>query len=145
MKIDIPLADQIYRQEAIHNLEKSFCLEAAAGTGKTTLLVERILALIQQKKARLEEIVAITFTEKAAGELKMRLRERLEKALWQGTAEEQDIFGQALQDLEKANISTIHSFCANLLRERPVEAGVDPNFQPLDEIGLDLGSSCALP
>lgn len=138
MKIDIPLADQIYRQEAIHNLEKSFCLEAAAGTGKTTLLVERILALIQQKKARLEEIVAITFTEKAAGELKMRLRERLEKALWQGTAEEQDIFGQALQDLEKANISTIHSFCANLLRERPVEAGVDPNFQPLDEIGLDL-------
>lgn len=137
MRIEIPLADQIYRQEAIQNLEESFCLEAAAGTGKTTLLVERILALIQQKKAKLEEIVAITFTEKAAGELKMRLREGLEKARGQGV-EEEDIFGQALLDLEKANISTIHSFCANLLRERPVEAGVDPNFQPIDEIGLDL-------
>lgn len=138
MKLHLPLADQIHRQEAIQNLEESFCLEAAAGTGKTTLMVARILALIQKKKAQLEEIVAITFTEKAAGELKMRLREGLEKALWQATAEEKDIFGQALQDLEKANISTIHSFCANLLRERPVEAGVDPNFQPLDEIGLDL-------
>lgn len=138
MKLDIPLADQIYRQEAIQNVEESFCLEAAAGTGKTTLLVERILTLIQKKKAKLEEIVAITFTEKAAGELKMRLRERLEKALEQVVAEEKDILGQALHDLEKANISTIHSFCANLLRERPVEAGVDPNFQALDEIGLDL-------
>lgn len=138
MKDDLPLADQIYRQEAIQNLRTSFCLEAAAGTGKTTLLVERILALIQQKKAKLEEIVAITFTEKAAGELKMRLRERLEKAFAQAAAEEKVIFGQALLDLEKANISTIHSFCANLLRERPIEAGVDPNFLPLDEIGLDL-------
>ncbi len=68
----------------------------------------------------------------------MRLRERLEKAFAQAAAEEKVIFGQALLDLEKANISTIHSFCANLLRERPIEAGVDPNFLPLDEIGLDL-------
>ncbi len=138
MEEKIPLADQIYRHEARQNLVESFCLEAAAGTGKTTLLVERILALIQQKKAKLEEIVAITFTEKAAGELKMRLREGLEKALGEAAAEEKHIFGSALHDLEKANISTIHSFCATLLRERPVEAGVDPNFQPLDEIGMDL-------
>ncbi len=66
MKDDLPLADQIYRQEAIQNLRTSFCLEAAAGTGKTTLLVERILALIQQKKSQAGEIVAITFTEKSS-------------------------------------------------------------------------------
>lgn len=132
------LADEEQRNEVVENLEESFCLEAAAGTGKTTLLVERIKALLRQKKARLEEIVAITFTEKAAGEMKLRLREALEKALQRAGAKEHYLYLQALRDLERANISTIHSFCANLLRERPIEAGIDPNFQTLDEIGLDL-------
>jgi ATP-dependent exoDNAse (exonuclease V) beta subunit len=98
--------------------------------------VERILALIRDRRASLDQIVAITFTEKAAGELKVRLREALEKA---GPAGESgDAFSRALEDLERAPISTIHSFCAGLLRERPVEASIDPYFEPLDEIGMDL-------
>ena len=132
------LADQAQRETARGDLDRSFSVEAGAGTGKTTLLVERILALIRNHRASLEQIVAITFTEKAAGELKVRLREAIEKAIPLASAEEGEVLAQALEDLERASISTIHSFCASLLRERPVEASIDPNFEPLDEIGMDL-------
>lgn len=74
------LADQAQRETARGDLDRSFSVEAGAGTGKTTLLVERILSLIRNHRASLEQIVAITFTEKAAGELKVRLREAIEKA-----------------------------------------------------------------
>jgi ATP-dependent exoDNAse (exonuclease V) beta subunit len=132
------LADQAQRETARGDLDRSFSVEAGAGTGKTTLLVERILSLIRNHRASLEQIVAITFTEKAAGELKVRLREAIEKAIPLASAEEGEVLAQALEDLERASISTIHSFCASLLRERPVEASIDPNFEPLDEIGMDL-------
>jgi len=130
--------DQVDRDAARHDLDRSLSVEAGAGTGKTTLLVERIISLIKSRRGTLEQIVAITFTEKAAGELKVRLREVLEKTIPQAKGNELPALLQALRDLERAPISTIHSFCASLLRERPVEAGVDPNFEPLDEIGLDM-------
>ncbi len=72
--------------------------------------------------------MAITFTEKAAGELKVRLREKLEETL-QGNKRK-----EALADLERAHITTIHSFCAWILRERPIEAVVDPLFAVADEL-----------
>ena len=72
--------------------------------------------------------MAITFTEKAAGELKVRLREKLEEML-QGNKRK-----EALADLERAHITTIHSFCAWILRERPIEAVVDPLFAVADEL-----------
>lgn len=132
------LTDQADRDAATHDLERSICVEAGAGTGKTTLLVERIISLLQAKRAALEQIVAITFTEKAAGELKVRLREALERAIPKARGDESEPLIQALRDLERAPISTIHSFCASLLKERPVEARVDPNFEPLDEMGIDI-------
>ncbi len=132
------LVDQAEREATRQKLATSFAVEAGAGTGKTTLLVERILALIQNERASLEQIVAITFTEKAAGELKVRLREAIEKALSISPAHAREILVQALGDLERASISTIHSFCASLLRERPIEASIDPNSEPLDEMGLDM-------
>ncbi len=138
MQQKIFLADEAEREIARNDLNRSLSVEAGAGTGKTTLLVERILSLIRTRRAALDEIVAITFTEKAAGELKVRLREAVEKALLLSPPEEAAPLGQALDELERAPISTIHSFCSSLLRERPVEASLDPNFEPLDEMGMDL-------
>src|SRR5207253_1293042 len=80
---------------------------------------------------RLDEMVAVTFTDTAAGELKLRLRGEIERARQDPgrTAEARRLLTDALPQLEEARIGTIHSFCADLLRERPVEAGVDPRFE----------------
>jgi ATP-dependent exoDNAse (exonuclease V) beta subunit len=119
----------------VSELDKSMVVEAAAGTGKTTELVGRIVALIQHKRATIREIVAVTFSEKAAGELKLRVREELERA--RGRAGENSdahaLLEHAVKDFEEAHVSTIHGFCAELLRERPVEARVDPAFLVLTD------------
>ncbi len=135
-----PLKDQAARDRAAADLDTSYIVEAAAGTGKTTLLVSRILSLIRERKAVPDEIVAITFTERAAAELKTRLRDDLSKAL-QGAEPDSPAsrhLADALWGLERMQVTTIHSFCAALLRERPVEAGVDPNFEVADELMASL-------
>jgi ATP-dependent helicase/nuclease subunit A len=116
-------------------LDKTLIVEAAAGTGKTTALVGRIVRIIADGKADVRDIVAVTFTEKAAGELKLRLRERLDNARMAAAhdADERGRLDLALTQLEEAHVGTIHAFCADLLRERPVEAGVDPLFEVLTE------------
>ena len=116
-------------------LDDTLIVEAAAGTGKTTELVGRIVTILADGRAEVGEIVAVTFTEKAAGELKLRLRERLDRARAEepADAERRQRLDDALKGLEEAHVSTIHGFCADLLRERPVEAGVDPLFEVLTE------------
>ena len=116
-------------------LDKTVIVEAAAGTGKTTELVKRIVVLIEHQRATIGQIVAVTFSEKAAGELKLRLREELERAR-EGAAPGSDagrLLDDAVHDFEEAHVSTIHGFCAELLRERPVEARVDPAFVVLTD------------
>ena len=116
-------------------LDDTLIVEAAAGTGKTTELVRRIMRIIETGRAEVTGIVAVTFTEKAAGELKLRLREALEEARARsasGSAERERL-DRALGRLEEAQVSTIHGFCADLLRERPVEARIDPLFTVLTE------------
>ncbi len=116
-------------------LDETLIVEAAAGTGKTTALVGRIVRIIGEGRAKVGNIVAVTFTEKAAGELKLRLRERLDGARLESApgGEQRKRFDEALRQLEEAHIGTIHAFCADLLRERPVEAGIDPLFEVLTE------------
>ena len=115
-------------------LDATLVVEAAAGTGKTTELVGRIVRVIAEARATVDQIVAVTFTEKAAGELKLRLRERLDRERTaEGDPGRRQRLDAALTRLEEAHISTIHGFCADLLRERPVEAGVDPLFEVLTE------------
>jgi ATP-dependent exoDNAse (exonuclease V) beta subunit len=115
-------------------LDDTLVVEAAAGTGKTTELVGRIVRILAEGRTSVDKIVAVTFTEKAAGELKLRLRERLDR---ERTAIQDDNARRhldlALTRLEEAHISTIHGFCADLLRERPVEARIDPLFEVLTE------------
>jgi ATP-dependent exoDNAse (exonuclease V) beta subunit len=117
-------------------LNTTLVVEAAAGTGKTTELVKRAVRLLEtDTAASIEQIVAVTFSEKAAGELKLRLREELERhriRATPGTPEAQAL-ERAVQRFEEAHVSTIHGFCADLLRERPVEARIDPSFEVLTE------------
>jgi ATP-dependent exoDNAse (exonuclease V) beta subunit len=119
----------------IHDaLDDTLVVEAAAGTGKTTELVTRIVRVLAEGRAHVRDIVAVTFTEKAAGELKLRLRQRLEQERHgAGTKVIATRLEQAVQSLEEAHVGTIHGFCADLLRERPVEARVDPIFRVLTE------------
>src|ERR1043165_6910057 len=132
--------DQQQRDRAIYDLDSSFVVEASAGTGKTTLAIGRIVHAIRSGRAMMEQIVAFTFTEKAAGELKMRLRTDLEHAREKASGEERNRLETAARQLERAHISTIHGFCSWLLRERPVEAQVDPGFTVADELETELRS-----
>jgi ATP-dependent helicase/nuclease subunit A len=120
--------DESARTRIRTSLDESLIVEASAGTGKTTELVRRIVAILGAGKTTIDKIAAVTFTHKAAGELKLRLREELDKERLQHPALE-----DALQRLEEASIGTIHSFCAQILRERPVEARVDPAFEELSD------------
>jgi ATP-dependent exoDNAse (exonuclease V) beta subunit len=126
--------DEESREIIRKKLDETLVVEAAAGTGKTTELVNRIVRVLAEGRANVREIVAVTFTEKAAGELKLRLRQRLETERQQAARRETAArLDEAVQNLEEAHVSTIHGFCADLLRERPVEASVDPLFRVLTE------------
>jgi ATP-dependent helicase/nuclease subunit A len=127
-------SDAEARRAIREDLDETLAVEAAAGTGKTTELINRILQVIARGRADIHEIVAVTFTEKAAGELKLRLRQGLE--LERARAADPQVARRlidAVQNLEEAHVSTIHGFCADLLRERPVEARIDPLFRVLTE------------
>jgi len=110
-------ADADARRAIAEALDDTLVVEAAAGTGKTTELVSRILRVLATGRARMVEIIAITFTEKAAGELKLRLREAIERERASATDEHaRRRLEHALETLEEANVNTIHGFCAELLR-----------------------------
>ena len=137
------MSDADARRKIAEDLDETLVVEAAAGTGKTTELVNRILRVLATGRAKMAEIVAVTFTEKAAGELKLRLRQALEyerSVVVGGTSADElvrDRLEDALATLEDAHVNTIHGFCADLLRERPVEARVDPLFTVLTEPQAD--------
>ncbi len=127
MSDDAPPVDDDVRQRIIHELDTSFFLEAGAGTGKTSVLVSRVVEMARHGLS-LKRIVAITFTEKAASELRERIRRELARA---GLAE-------AVREVEAAQISTVHAFAAMLLRECALDARLDPNFRVLDQLQTDL-------
>src|SRR5271170_4422673 len=128
------LDDRAARERIRTSLAESLLVEASAGTGKTTELIARIVAVLAAGLTTISHIVAVTFTNKAAGELKLRLRQELDRArLTASNPTERFNIEGALEHLEEASIGTIHSFCAQILRERPVEAVVDPAFEELSE------------
>ena len=121
--------DEGARERIRTSLDESLMVEAAAGTGKTTVLIDRLVAVLARGRATVDGVVAVTFTRKAAGELKLRLRQRLDQAFRDAAdGEVRARLEQAIARLEEARVGTIHSFCAEILRERPVEARVDPAF-----------------
>jgi ATP-dependent helicase/nuclease subunit A len=127
------LVDTEARRRILTEFGTSFFVEAAAGTGKTSALVGRIVGLVRTGAGTLDRVVAVTFTEKAAGEMKLRLRSEIEKARLLAAPEERDRLERALEQLELARIGTMHAFCGDLLHERPIEAGIDPLFEVASE------------
>ncbi len=116
------------------NIEKSISLTANAGSGKTFVLAQRFLEIIINTSTPLSQVAAITFTEKAAGELYKRISEELNKLLLTTIdGELRNRIEKIRKQLVSAKISTIHSFCIDLLREFPVEASIDANFIPINE------------
>lgn len=129
-----PPPDQAARDRIRDDLGTTFLVEAGAGSGKTKSLVDRMIALLATGRMSIDTLTAVTFTRKAAAELRGRFQVALEQArLGEKDATVRDRFDVALTGLERAFIGTIHSFCARLLRERPVEAGIDPEFRELEE------------
>nr|MDQ3036535.1 UvrD-helicase domain-containing protein [Myxococcota bacterium] len=127
-------ADAAARARIRDDHASSLLVEAAAGTGKTTALVTRLVSMLRSGACELRGVVAVTFTDKAAGELTLRVRGALESARLEAASdEERGRCERALEQLETARVGTIHGFCTDLLRERPVEAGVDPTFAVLAE------------
>lgn len=127
------LNDQIVRERILSDLDTTFLVEAGAGSGKTTSLVGRMLAMIESGKAKVEQIAAITFTRKAADELRSRFRLEMERRIRTASNSELDRLRAALKEIDRCYIGTIHAFCGRLLRERPIEAGIDPMFRELEE------------
>ncbi|MGE3841474.1 MAG: UvrD-helicase domain-containing protein, partial [Vicinamibacterales bacterium] len=131
--------DHDVRQRLTTDLSCNFLVEAGAGSGKTHSLAERMAAGVAAGRYEIGQMVAVTFTRKAAAELRGRFQLALEARLAaQPSGEEGERLERALAGIERFFAGTIHAFCARLLRERPVEAGVAPGFIELDEVDDDL-------
>ena len=131
-----PAPDQADRDAIQNDLDTNLLVEAAAGTGKTTSMVHRMVELLARGKCGIENVAAVTFTRKAAAELRTRFQAEVEKAAGAGSGRssvERENLAEALAHLDTAFIGTIHSFCGRLLRERPVEAEVDIEFREIEE------------
>ncbi len=138
------LADRAARDRATLNLDESLLVEASAGTGKTRTIVDRVLSLLTtpitdavtgaRRPLRLTEIAAITFTERAAQELKDRVRSSIFARLARTAPGDPDAMylRRAIEDAEQASIGTIHGLCARMLRTYPILAGVDIQFDVAD-------------
>ena len=125
------------QQEAL-NIEKHVCVTAGAGSGKTTVLVERYLKILREGNVTPREIVAITFTEKAAAEMKDRIIKEMSGETGNGTAGQSNSLQHFRDEMNAAYISTIHAFCARILREFPFQADVPANFSILQGIDQRL-------
>jgi ATP-dependent helicase/nuclease subunit A len=122
------------QSRAAHTLDRHVSVTAGPGAGKTTVLVERYLHILREKKpTSIDQIVAITFTNRAANEMRERLRTALDGLLKHTSGAERARWMRYKRTLDGAVITTIHGFCMRLLREFPVEAGLDPQFMLLDE------------
>lgn len=115
-------------QQKALNINKHICVTAGAGSGKTTVLVQRYLEILRSGKATPRQIVAITFTKKAAAEIKARIIKELHDD------RNRDIREKCIEEMNTAPISTIHSFCARILREYPFDAKIPASFTIIEGI-----------
>lgn len=120
------------QEMAIKTINKNLSVIAGAGTGKTKVLTERFVYILENgnlpEGREIESIVAITFTKKATQEMIERIRREIRKNFPKG-----EKWRRYYRDIEKANISTIHSFCLNILKENVIVANLDPMFEVIEE------------
>ena len=129
-----PAPDAAARDAIVTRLDVSMLVEAGAGSGKTTSMARRMVAMIASGKCSVNQMAAITFTRKAAAELRGRFQVELEESLRTETDQAiVDRLSEALAHLEQLFAGTVHAFCGRLLRERPVEAHVATAFEEIDD------------
>ncbi|HEX2358811.1 MAG TPA: UvrD-helicase domain-containing protein [Solirubrobacterales bacterium] len=121
------------QREAVRDPRRDVFLRAGAGTGKTTVLVDRFCSAALDPDVGVEHILAFTFTERAADQLRRRVRAELARLASEADGEELERLREAEERTERAWISTIHGFCRRLLASHPAAAGIDPRFRVLDE------------
>ena len=119
------------QRRAVTETEGNMLVSASAGSGKTYVMIERLIGIVLDGKAKVSEILAVTFTEAAAAEMKQKLVSALRKRLIDGG--DNSAVRAALDEVPSASISTIHKFCADLLRSYFYEIGLDPAFKIADE------------
>jgi len=142
------MPNTVEQQLAIDTIDRNVSVSAGAGSGKTAVLKQRFLHILKKSKDEVEaakgilgnnivyssstyagvkasNIVGITFTRKAAGEIKSRIREAILETMNEGDV---SFWRMQLEELERAQINTIHGLCSRILRENPVEANLDPGF-----------------
>lgn len=125
------------QKKAIETLDKSVLVSAAAGSGKTAILVERILRIILDGRANVDELLVVTFTKAAAAEMKLRLASAIRKRMRENPEESQRLKDQ-LARLYRAYITTIDSFALRVLREFFYETDSEPDFRACDEVQGEL-------
>jgi len=134
------------QRAAIGNISESLPLTAGAGSGKTFVLTHRYFQILAEQDADLDEILTITFTDKAATQMKQKIRNLLSRYAQQEIPEEfppickesfqnpeHQVWQELLDKFQQSYISTFHGFCARLLREVATEVGLDPEFAVMDE------------
>ena len=130
-----PPTDQSARDDIATLLDQNLFVEAGAGTGKTTALIGRMVAMVLDRAMPIESIVAITFTERAASELRDRFRLSLEHVVrTEADGNRRALAERALTDVDLSSLSPLHGFARRILTEHPLEAGLPPAFDLLDEV-----------
>ena len=127
------MIDAESRKLIADDLDSNIMVEAAAGTGKTTGIVGRMVNMIATGRCQIENLAATTFTRKAAAELRERFQAKLRQELNSDRpSDELERIKNAIDRIEFAFVGTFHSFCSLMLRERPIEFGVEPGFREID-------------
>ena len=135
MHNDVMPPDQQARDAITSDHSKTLFVEAGAGCGKTEALVSRVINLVTSADVSIDDVAVITFTNKAAAELRYRIRARLEELLTAcSEPSRREKLELSLAKLDGAAISTLHGFARRLLTEHSIEARLPPSFEGLDEI-----------
>jgi ATP-dependent helicase/nuclease subunit A len=123
------------QERAVFRRDASVVLSSGAGCGKTHVLTARYLSHLRDDDAEVGQVVAITFTDRAARQMRGRIRQAVVAHVYDArTDADADRWARHLRALETAPISTIHAFCGNLLRQHAVDAGLDPRFDVLEDV-----------
>ncbi|MBA7710405.1 ATP-dependent helicase/nuclease subunit A [subsurface metagenome] len=118
-------------QHLATDTSRNLVITAGAGTGKTAVLTRRIIKILHEEKLSLDRLMVVTFTDKAAVEMKERIYSAIEREIENNGDEH---FKRLKDNFLDNRISTFHAFCAGLLRQYPIEAGIDPYFRVMDEV-----------
>lgn len=124
------------QRDAVNSIDRNVLVSAGAGSGKTHVLVERYVELLRRvPDLSVSNMVAVTYTRKAAAEMRTRLKAKFQNLLQNADDQERVRWTECYTEIDGARIVTIHSLCESILKAFPVDAGIDPQFEIVDDVG----------